>query len=72
VKPGAKGGIAAEGAELLPDANEDVLRELVGIPTAGHPAYEAVHLRQIVLIQPLKRAHISPRGQGHVVTGFGS
>ena len=54
--------------ELLPDADEDVLRELVGVAAAGHPAHEAVHARQVRVIHPLERRHVSRRGQRHVVS----
>ena len=47
MQPGAERRVAAEAAELLPDAHEDVLRQLVGVASAGHPADEAVHPGQV-------------------------
>ena len=47
VEPGAEGRLAAKAAELLPDADEDILRELVGVASAGHPPDETVDLRQV-------------------------
>src|SRR5947208_12203753 len=40
MEPGGEGRVAAERAELLPDANEYVLRHLIGVPTARHPPHQ--------------------------------
>ena len=53
-------------AELLPEPDEDVLRELVGVAPGRHPADEAVHARQVRAIHGLERARVSRRGTRHV------
>ena len=63
VQPGGERRVAAEAAELLPDADEDVLRQLVGVAAARHPPDEAVHARQVRAVEPLERADVSRRGQ---------
>ena len=71
MKPGGKGRVAAEGAELLPDADEDILGQLIGVAAARHPAHETVHPRQVRVIDPLECRHVSRRGQRHVVSHVG-
>src|SRR5207237_10220094 len=66
VQPGREGGLAAEGRQLLPDAHEHVLRELVGVASAGHAPHEAVHARQVSPVELLERAYVSRCGTGHV------
>ena len=56
--------------ELLPHPDEDVLRDLVGIAPAGHPPDQAVHARQVRVIDPLERGHVPLRGERHVVSRF--
>ena len=67
VQPGPERRVAAEGPELLPDAHEDVLRQLVGVAAAGHAADEAVHARQVQLVQLLEGADVARRGLLHTV-----
>ena len=52
--------------ELLPDADEDILRQLVHVPAARHPSHETVHLRQMCAIELLERTHVPSRGTRHV------
>ena len=59
-------------AELLPDADEDVLRQLVGVAPAGHAAHEAVDAGRCVAIELLERADVSRRGARHVVVQLGA
>ena len=58
--------------ELLPDPDEDILCELVGVASGSHPPHEAVHLRQVRAIELLERADISRRGGSHVIVRIGA
>ena len=66
MEPGAEGGLAAEGAELLPRPDEDVLRDLVGFLIAQHPADQAVDPCDVRAIEPLERAGIAAGGQRRI------
>ena len=67
VEPGAEGRLAAKASELLPDADEDILRELVGVASAGHAPDETVDLRQVGAIEALEGADVPARGKRHVI-----
>ena len=67
VQPGPERRGAPESGELVPGADEDVLRHFVGIAPGGHPPHQAVHLREVGSIQRFEGAHVSSRGGRHVV-----
>src|SRR4051812_2676326 len=66
VQPRREGGIAAKGPKLLPDANEHVLRQFIGVAAARHPSYKTVHSRQVSPVELLEGADVSRSGTGHV------
>ena len=47
----------------LPDPDEDVLRQFIRFAAARHPAHKAVHARQMRVIHPFERRHISRRSR---------
>jgi hypothetical protein len=67
VQPSRKGRLAAKRAELLPDAYEDVLGQLVGSLWTSHPAGKVVHPAQMGVVNALKSARISLSRKGDVV-----
>ena len=62
VQPGPERRVAAKASELLPDANEDVLGQLVGVPASGHAPDQAVNARQMNAVQLFERADVAVRG----------
>ena len=67
MEPGAERRRAAERAELLPGADEDILGQLVDVAPRRHPPDEAVNLRQVRAIEGFERPNVSRRGGRHVV-----
>jgi len=66
VQPGRERRLAAELAEFLPGPDENVLRHLVGLVRAQHPASEAVDLRDVCPVEPLEGGRIPGSRKGHV------
>ena len=66
MQPGGERRVAAKRAELLPQPDEDILGELVGVAPGGHPADEAVHARQVRAVDGLEGNGVSRRGTCHV------
>ena len=62
VQPGPERGIAAKASELLPDADEDVLGQFVGVAAAGHAPDQAVNARQMNVVELFERADVAVRG----------
>jgi len=62
VKPGAERGFAAKRAELLPHADEHVLRELARKVRAYHPACESMHAAGVRLVEALEGARVPVLG----------
>jgi hypothetical protein len=66
VQPGRERRIPAKRAELLPEAHEDVLGQLVGVAAGRHPAHQSMHPRQVRAVELLEGADVSRRGPRHV------
>src|SRR5450759_744768 len=70
VQPRGERGVAPKRPKLLPEADEDVLRELVGVATRRHPPDEAVDARQMRPVEFLESANVTCRGARHVGQGL--
>ena len=64
VQPGAEGRLSAKGAQLLPHADEHVLRHLIRVFLAQHSADQAVDPRDVRPVEPLEGVGIPAGGQG--------
>jgi len=71
VEPRSERRLAAKARELLPHADEDILRQLLRIPSRRHATNQAMDARQMRTVEPLERACVSRRGQRHVIGGVG-
>ena len=67
MQPRGERRLAAKRPELLPDANEHVLGQLVGRIRAGHAPREVVHTAQMGLVYALERARIPLSRKGDIV-----
>jgi hypothetical protein len=67
VEPGAERALAAEQRQLLPRADEHVLRELLGErAVGGHAGAERVDARRVRPVQPPERLLVAGRRAGGV------
>jgi hypothetical protein len=66
MKPGPKGAVAGEGADLLPDPNEDFLDGVVDVRIPNQPTGQRAHFGHVAAVQPLERLRITARRKGHV------
>jgi hypothetical protein len=66
VKPGRKRRVPAKLAQLLPGPHEDVLRDLVGLLRAEHPAREAVNPRHVRPVETFEGSLVPAGRQGHI------
>jgi hypothetical protein len=67
VQPGGEGGLPAEGAELLPGADEGILSGLVGLGGAEHPPGEGVDAGAVAAVEALEGGQIAGGGEAQVV-----
>ena len=58
--------IAAELPELLPGADEDVLRDLVRFVRPQHPARKIVNPADVGVVEPLEGGGVPAGREGHV------
>ncbi len=66
VEPGAERRFAAKGPELLPRPDEDILRDLIGLLIAHHPAHQAVDPADVRAVESLERTGIAAGGQRRI------
>ena len=62
VQPGPERRVAAKASELLPDADEDVLGQFVGVPAGRNAPYEAVNTGQMSGVELFECADVPARG----------
>lgn len=68
MKPGREGGLSPEPGELLPGADEDILRHLFGErPISQHAHAQAEDASHMCLIDPLEGLTIAGRGGRDIV-----
>ncbi len=67
MQPRGEGRFASKQAELLPRADEDVLRQFLGRVGTGHPAGQIEDPRQMRPVDPLESRRIPLRGKDDVV-----
>ena len=66
MEPGRERRLAAELTQFLPGPHEDVLRDLVGLLRAEHPAGQAVDPADVGPVEPLEGRPVASGRQGHV------
>ena len=59
VQPRRERRLAAKQGELLPRADEDVLREFIGCVGSGHPPRQIENARQVGPVDPFESSRIS-------------
>ena len=70
VQPGAERALAAKQVQLLPRANEHVLRQLLGARAVGdHPRAEREDPVDVLTVEPLECAPIARGREGHIGVG---
>ncbi len=69
VEPGRERRLASELPQLLPRADEDVLRDLVSLVAADHAPGQTVNPRHMRPVEPLEGVRIPAGRQGHIGLG---